>query len=208
MKIASEGLIFFLPPLGMGILFLLCSLFLPGFLFLILALFIIFFFRDPDRKIPQNENLILSPADGKIVLIGSSPEEEKAKGRNQMVSIFLSLFDVHVNRAPMKGTIVKHEYVPGKFLPAYKKAASNVNEMNIVEIKNGKNTIRLHQIAGVLARRVVLWKKTGDGIALGERLGIMKFGSRIDLFLPDNVLIKVKQGERVKAGISIIGVLK
>jgi phosphatidylserine decarboxylase len=208
MKIASEGLVYFLPPIGMGILFLVWNLFLPGFLFFILALFIIFFFRNPDRDVPQDEKLILSPADGKIVLIGPSPEEEKAKGRNQMVSIFLSLFDVHVNRSPMKGKITKHKYVPGRFLPAYKHEASKVNEMNIVEIKNGKNTIKLHQIAGVIARRVVLWKKTGDVVSLGERLGIMKFGSRIDLFLPDNVLIKAKEGQRVKGGISIIGVLQ
>lgn len=208
MKIAFDGLPFILPPLGIGVLLLLWGLTVPGILLLILGFFLSFFFRDPHRAIPQNENLILSPADGKIVKIAPAPQEEKNKGRTQMVSIFLSLFDVHINRSPMKGKIIELKYVPGKFLPAFKKEASKVNERNIVEIENGNNTISLHQIAGILARRVVLWKKRGEYVNLGERLGLIKFGSRIDIFLPPHVLLRIKEGQRVKGGISILGELK
>jgi len=208
MKIAVEGFPFFLPPLGIGIFLLLWDLAVPGITLLVLGVFLAFFFRDPHRVIPQNENLILSPADGKIVKIAPAPEEEKNKGRVQMVSIFLSLFDVHINRSPMKGKIVELKYIPGKFLPAFKKEASMVNERNIVEIENGNNTISLHQIAGILARRVVLWKKKGEYVNSGEKLGLIKFSSRVDLFLPENVPLRVKEGQRVKGGISILGELK
>jgi len=208
MKIAIEGLPFILPPLGIGIFLLLWGLTIPGILLLVLGLFLAFFFRDPHRIISQNNNLILSPADGRVIQIAPAPEEEKNRGRVQMISIFLSLFDVHINRSPMKGKIVELKYIPGKFLPAFKKEASKMNERNIVEIENGNNSISLHQIAGILARRVVLWKKKGEYVNLGEKLGIMKFGSRVDLFLPENVLLRVKKGQRVKGGISILGELK
>jgi len=208
MRIACEGLPFIIPPLGIGIFLLLWGLNLPGLLFLILALIPAFFFRDPNRNIPQDEKLILSPADGKILKIAPAPQEEKAKGREWMVSIFLSLFDVHINRSPIGGRITELKYIPGRFLPAFKKEASEFNERNIVEIDNGEDTICFHQIAGILARRVVLWKERGDQVNLGEKLGIIKFGSRVDLFLPGNMKLRVKEGQRVKGGSSIIGELK
>ncbi|MFN8009379.1 MAG: phosphatidylserine decarboxylase family protein [Terriglobia bacterium] len=168
-------------------------------IFLILSLFIAFFFRDPDRAIPQDPHAVVSPADGKVIEI-----LQQAGGRTR-VSIFLSVFDVHINRAPVEGVVESIRYTPGKFLPAFQSTASGENERNNLVIDQGSYKIEVSQIAGILARRIVCWKKVGDRVQKGERFGLIKFGSRVDVFLPGNVILAVKKGDRVKGGSTLLG---
>lgn len=170
-------------------------------IFLFLAAFVGFFFRNPRREIPEPENLIVSPADGKVVKIESSPGE---LGENQ-VSIFLSLFNVHVNRAPISGALEKLEYRRGKFKAAFVDLASEVNEQNVLTICGKEITITIRQIAGLIARRVVCWKAQGTYMKRGETIGLIRFGSRVDVILPREVKLLVKVGDRVKGGSSAIG---
>ncbi|NIR52772.1 phosphatidylserine decarboxylase family protein [candidate division KSB1 bacterium] len=168
--------------------------------------FVIFFFRDPGRAIPTQPNVVLSPADGKVIDIKDVFEDEYLKSKTTRVSIFLSLFDVHVNRIPLAGTVGYFHYRRGDFLKAYKSEASEANEQTIIGIENDKHKILFKQIAGILARRIVCDIREGNRVTLGERFGIIKFGSRVDIFLPRDVQIKVKLKEKVKGGESIIGV--
>ena len=167
--------------------------------FLIQSLFVVFFFRDPERKIPQDPSVIVSPADGKVVEIVGQAE------RTARVSIFLSIFDVHVNRAPVDGVVESTQYIPGRFKVAFHPSASVENERNILVIDHGSYKIKVSQIAGILARRIVCWKKAGDRVSKGERIGLIKFGSRVDLFLPENITPLVKVGDKVKGGSTIVG---
>ncbi len=169
-----------------------------GPLFL-LALFVAFFFRDPERDLPTDQKLVVSPADGLVVVV--RPEGDSGT----LVSIFLSIFDVHVNRSPIAGRIVQVDYRPGKFLVATKERASLENEQNVVTVENQYARVVFKQIAGLIARRIVFWKNKGDLIGLGERVGLIKFGSRVDIIMPPQVKVMVRKGERVKGGISIIG---
>jgi phosphatidylserine decarboxylase len=177
--------------------------YLAAGLFYLLALFVAFFFRDPERPIPTDERLVVSPADGLIVAI--KPADSTEGGRGTLVCIFLSIFDVHVNRSPISGKIVSTDYRPGKFLVAAKEKASVENEMNVVTVENQYARVVFKQIAGLIARRIVFWKKIDDRVQLGERVGLIKFGSRVDILLPENVVVMVKRGEHVKGGISVIG---
>jgi phosphatidylserine decarboxylase len=170
-----------------------------GMLFLGLVCLVGYFFRDPDRKITADPLAIVSPADGKIVRI--NPE---ADGTIR-ISIFLSVFNVHINRAPVEGVIEKVTYLPGRFKAAFRDDASAENEKNILVITNPRCRIQFNQIAGVLARRVVCWKHEGDSVAKGERVGLIKFGSRVDVFLPAGVEPLVTLGSAVEGGSSIIG---
>jgi phosphatidylserine decarboxylase len=170
-----------------------------GVLFLLCSLFIAFFFRDPERSIPADNGAIVSPADGKVVGISSELDN------TTRVSIFLSVFDVHINRAPIAGTIESVLYFQGKFKVAFDATASLVNEQNVLVINNGSYRIKFSQIAGVLARRIVCWKKPGDGVSKGERVGLIKFGSRVDVFLSEDASVVVKLGDKVRGGSSIIG---
>lgn len=159
------------------------------------------FFRDPERTPPAGEELILSPADGKIVAIGQLEE-----GRGTRVSIFLSPLDVHVNRAPVKGRVEEVQYQDGKFFAAYKEQASQRNEQNSLRIVDGKGrSLRVVQIAGVLARRIVCYVRKGDGLERGQRLGLIMFGSRVDLFLPRGAKLEAVEGQRVRGGETILG---
>lgn len=183
----------------------------PGFyvftvILIFLALFIAFFFRNPDRQVPTDPSLVLSPADGHVWFIKPIDETNPAEGN--IVSIFLSVFDVHVNRTPIAGQITDIKYQTGKFLNALYTRASVENEQNIVTVQNDKMTVTFSQIAGVLARRIVFWKKIGDTLQPGERVGLIKFGSRTDIFLPPQVEIHVKKGDRVLGGKSIIGKIR
>lgn len=165
-------------------------------LFLV-ALFCLYFFRDPDRFIPEGP-VAVSPADGKVVgVIGDGAECTR-------ISIFLNIFDVHVNRAPVAGKIANVEYTKGRFLVASRELASVQNERNTVTIAGESTTVRFAQIAGLIARRIVFYKKPGDVVAKGERVGLIKFGSRLDVFLGPEWEIKVRAGERVAAGSSIL----
>ena len=172
--------------------------------FLILAAFFVFFFRDPERHPPTGPNLVVSPADGRVMLAGVEPGPGAPKGDWRQISIFLSPIDVHVNRTPVEGVATHVEYHPGKFLPAYKVEAGQLNEWTEVWFERQGRTVICRQIVGVLARRIVCRLKPGDRVARGQRFGVMKFGSRIDLFVPADSRIRVTAGERVVAGESVL----
>ncbi len=169
--------------------------------FFVLGAFVLFFFRDPDRTPPSDPGLWVSPADGKVVHAG--PEPEGGTDRMQ-VSIFLSLFDVHINRSPVSGVITDVVYTPGKFLPAYRDQASRQNERNQIELADGALKVTVRQIAGVAARRIVFFKKKNDRLDRGERFGLIQFGSRVEVLFPSEVKLRVSLGDRVKGGESVI----
>jgi phosphatidylserine decarboxylase len=171
---------------------------------LLLAAFMAYFFRDPERTVPSERTVIVSPADGRVTLVGKlSPGDADSP---TIVSIFLSPLDVHINRSPISGTVLDVTYTKGRFKPATSDSASLVNEQNALTIK-GENgvTVVCKQIAGVLARRIVCWKRPGDRLELGERFGLIKFGSRTDLVMPAKVDVLVSAGERVRGGVTVIG---
>lgn len=172
-------------------------------LLILLALFVAFFFRDPEREVPGDDRLVVSPADGLVVVVRPDSSAENPGGT--LISIFLSVFDVHVNRSPISGTILRTEYRPGKFLVANIERASIENEQNVVTVSNRHATVVYKQIAGLIARRIVFWKKEGDQVGLGERVGLIKFGSRVDVILPRQVKVSIARGQRVKGGVSILG---
>jgi phosphatidylserine decarboxylase len=195
----SDAFKFMIPAVALGILFVLLHLSYIGILFFVLAAFICYFFRNPERQIPAGKNLIVSPADGKVVKI--SP----AENGEQSISIFLNIFNVHVNRSPISGKLEKFEYKRGKFKVAYDEEASRVNEQNILTIKGSGIQIVVRQIAGLIARRVICWKKSGNALGRGELFGLIRFGSRVDVVVPGNVRILVKIGDKVKGGSSVLG---
>ena len=162
----------------------------------LLALFCLYFFRDPDRAIPDGP-VVVSPADGKVVHI--RPVDGSTR-----ISIFLNIFDVHVNRAPIAGKITKIDYNKGKFLVASGEVASSENERNVVTITGDGTKVTFSQIAGLIARRIVCYKKTGDSVGKGERIGLIKFGSRVDVFLGPEWDLTVKIGERVSCGSTVL----
>lgn len=172
--------------------------------FLVLAGFFVFFFRDPNRTTPAAPGLVVSPADGRVMIAGDPPGPGAPQGEWRQISIFLSPLDVHVNRTPVEGTVTHVEYHPGKFLPAYKVEAGQLNEWTEVWFERDGRPIVCRQIVGVLARRIVCRLKTGDVVTRGQRFGVMKFGSRIDLFVPPDALIRVKPGDRVVAGETVL----
>jgi len=197
--------------LGLFIVFVLSQnmLGLAGTLiFLILSTFFLFFFRDPERKVPKDGNLILAPADGKVILIKPFGNLEFVGGEGTLVSVFMSLFNVHVNRTPVSGEVKYFRYNPGKFFPAFRDKASLENEQTELGLENEHGKVVLKQIAGILARRIVCKLKHGDLVKAGDRFGMIKFGSRLDLFLPQNVHIEVKLNQKVKAGETIIGIFQ
>src|ERR1044071_4726663 len=207
----KDGYLWVLVPLLAGLAAGLLYLFVwPGltllalaFVLLFLAAFMAYFFRDPRRTVPAEAGLVVSPADGKVTRI----EKLSGEGADSptVVSTFLSPFDVHVNRAPIAGEVIDVTYTKGRFIAATSDNASLVNEQNALTIKGERMTVVCKQIAGVLARRIVCWKRPGDSLELGERFGLIKFGSRTDLVLPDGVEVLVKVGERVSGGVTIIG---
>jgi phosphatidylserine decarboxylase len=166
-----------------------------------LALFIFSFFRNPERVIPTEPGALVSPGDGRVVVV---TEEEHAGKPGKRVSIFLAVWNVHVNRSPAAGTITKMEYRPGKFLAAMRERASLENEQNIFTLSTDAGEIVFKQIAGLIARRVVSWKKKGEKVARGERIGLVRFGSRVDLWVPNEAEILVSVGENVKGGSSVL----
>jgi phosphatidylserine decarboxylase len=162
-----------------------------------------FFFRDPERDCPVDDTVIISPADGRVVVV--APVEPGRQDSPTQISIFLSPMDVHINRSPIAGEIVEAVYKPGAFHVASRDIASVENEQNILTIRGRRVTIGVRQIAGVLARRVVLWKKQGERVQLGERIGLMKFSSRMDVIVPPDVEVLVRPGDRVRGGITVLG---
>jgi phosphatidylserine decarboxylase len=172
--------------------------------FLALSAVFAFFFRDPERVVPQDPGLVLSPADGRVMVAGEPDGRLGPPGRWQQITIFLSPMDVHVNRMPVDGRVAKVEYHPGRFLPAYRADAGDLNEHTQVTIeRNGYNVV-VRQIVGVLARRIVCRVKPGDSVRAGDRFGVMKFGSRMDVFLPAHAVVAVTVGDRVVGGVTVL----
>ncbi len=171
--------------------------------FALVSAFMVLFFRDPKREPPRDPDVVVAPADGRITRIRRIVADRADSPK--LVSIFLSPLDVHINRAPIGGQITDLSYIKGKFLMATDENASLVNEQNVLTIEGEKITVICKQIAGILARRIVCWKHKGERVALGERFGLIKFGSRTDIILPQSVEVLVSEGMRVKGGTSIIG---
>jgi phosphatidylserine decarboxylase len=171
---------------------------------ILLALFVFSFFRDPERVIPTTPGAIVSPADGRVVVV---KDEENAGRAGKRVSIFLAIWNVHVNRSPAAGTLTDIEYRPGKFLAAMVERASLENEQNIFTLNTETGTLVFKQIAGLIARRVVSWKKRGETVTRGERIGLVRFGSRMDIWLPKEAQLMVKVGDNVKGGSSTLALL-
>ena len=190
-------------PGALAVLFVVLGLWPLGLVFVILAAFMAFFFRDPRRQPPTDSNVVVAPADGRVTRV--KPVDDSDDRSATVVSIFLSPLDVHINRAPIAGKIADVSYTRGKFLMATNENASLVNEQNALTIEGEQITVVCKQIAGILARRIVCWKRAGDRVALGERFGLIKFSSRTDLLLPATVEVLVAEGDRVKGGTTIIG---
>jgi phosphatidylserine decarboxylase len=174
--------------------------------FVLLAAFFLFFFRDPERAVRDEAGAVLAPADGRV-LVAARASAAAPPGEWQQISIFLSPMDVHVNRVPVSGTITRVSYSPGRFLPAYHDAAAAANERSEIWIDHDGQTIIARQIVGILARRVVCRVQVGAKVRAGERYGIMKFGSRMDVFLPVSAEIRVEVGQSVRGGETVIAVL-
>ena len=207
--IVREGLPFIIP---LGIFTLIFSIFgiiWTASIFFIATCFVTWFFRNPEREFPDGAKSIISPADGKIIKIENVVENDFLKGPTRKISIFMNVFDVHVNRIPYSGTVADIEYNKGHFFSANLDKASELNERNSVLIKtdDGKKILTV-QIAGLIARRIECWVKEGMHVRKGERFGLIRFGSRLDVFLPPDAIISIRVGDRVRAGETLIGWLK
>ena len=197
----KEGYFIGVPLLVLGGVSFVLHWYLPAVVLVLLALFVFSFFRNPDRVIPAEPGAVVSPADGRVVVV---TEEENAGRPGQRVSIFLAIWNVHVNRAPASGTITKIDYRPGKFFAAMRERASLENEQNVFTLSTESGEMVFKQIAGLIARRVVSWRKQGEQVLRGERMGLVRFGSRVDVWLPKGAEILVKVGENVKGGSSLM----
>ena len=205
LKIHNEGRIYLISSIILTIIVIPFFIFI-GIFFAILSFYIIYFFRDPNRTIPL-DSFIVSPADGTITYIGDANTPFYIENNNQLytkVSIFLSIFDVHVNRMPIDGTIKEIKYIPGKFINATLDKSSEQNEKNIIKISNGNYDYFVVQIAGLIARRIVCNVNKNQDLKKGERIGIIKFGSRVDLYLPKSNKVLVSKGQKVIGGETII----
>lgn len=196
-----EGIPFVSVPLVLAVLSLVLGYWWISIGFLFIAAFMAFFFRNPSRTAPHDPNVIVAPADGRVTVVRRSGPTEP----DSLISIFLSPFDVHVNRAPIGGKIGEMTYRPGKFLMATNKNARLLNEQNTLTFEGDELTVKCTQIAGILARRIVCWKKIGDRVKCGETFGMIRFGSRTDLLLPPAVEVTVEEGMHVKGGVTIVG---
>jgi phosphatidylserine decarboxylase len=194
---AKDGYYFLLPLLLLAVLLLLFGMTIAGVIFLALGAFVAYFFRDPERVIPEDPRAVVSPADGRVV-------DVRRIGEATRVSIFLSVFDVHINRAPLKGTLTRKEYRPGKFLLAWDERASVENEQVDLTIESDGRRLDFALIAGILARRISVWKQPGDALDKGDRIGLIRFGSRVDIVLPEQCSVLVTKGDRVYGGTSVI----
>lgn len=195
-------------PLGAAILLLIGArsaesgtLWWIGVLLMLAAAFCAFFFRDPTRRLPDEEDVLVAPADGRVTDVAL----DKGDPGGKRVSIFLSLFDVHINRSPTAGQVVAVRYRDGDFKAAFRRDAAERNERNELELTTARGTIRIRQIAGVVARRIVCRARVGDRLGVGERFGLIRFGSRTDLLLPPGVSIRVRRGDHVRGGATVIG---
>ncbi len=193
----KEGIPFIAAPILLALILAFFQIWVGVVAFVLLALFMAYFFRDPRRTVPTDADIVVSAADGKVTSV-----EDRADGK--FVSVFLSPVDVHINRAPIAGRVVKVELLKGRKAPATSNQASQTNERNALTIEGEKMTVVCTQIVGILARRIVCWRKAGDSVEIGEKYGLIKFGSRTDLLMPKNVEIFVKVGDRVIGGETIV----
>ena len=179
-------------------------LWLLAFLLIIVALWVAYFFRDPERSGPRGDRMLIAPADGKVVLIQEVEEPAFMRGRTRRVSIFMNVFNVHVNRYPVSGTVRYVKYNPGKFLNAAVEKSSLENEQMSVGIETSSGRILMRQIAGLIARRIVTYSKEGETVEQAQRMGLIRFGSRVDVFMPLDAVVRVKIGDMTVAGTTVI----
>jgi phosphatidylserine decarboxylase len=215
MNFAREGLLFIVGSAVIAAAVILVAvtkrswpIWLLGFALLVVAIWVASFFRDPERPGARGDQIVISPADGKVVLVTEVDEPTFMKGRAQRVSIFMNIFNVHVNRYPVTGSVQYVQANPGKFLNAVAPEASLENEQTSVGIEAGSNRILVRQIAGLIARRIVTYSKIGDQARQGERMGLIRFGSRVDVFLPLDATLRVKPGDVAYAGVTVVAELK
>ena len=197
----KEGYYFGLPLLVLGGVAYLAEWAAAAVVLICVAIFVFSFFRDPERVIPKEAGAVVSPADGRVLVV---KDEEDAGRPGKRISIFLAIWNVHVNRAPADGVITSLEYKPGKFFAAMRDQASLQNEQNVFTLSTDAGDMVFKQIAGLIARRVVSWKRAGERVARGERIGLVRFGSRADVWVPRDAEILVKVGDSVKGGASVL----
>ena len=208
LPVARDGYRFILPVLLVALVFAVFQVWWLSLVFLLLTGYVIYFFRDPERKGPKIDGAILAPADGRVTAIEEVDHSGFENGRAKKISIFLSIFNVHINRSPVEGTVGSVDYHPGKFINAMADKSSDENEHNDIEIINGRCRVYVKQIAGMIARRIVCVCRTGEEVTKGQRIGLIRFGSRVDTFLPTHAEVKIKPGMTVKGGESILAVMK
>jgi phosphatidylserine decarboxylase len=197
-----DGIPYVAVPLVLALLPVILGYWLLAIPFVAIAAFMAYFFRDPRRTIPTEPGIIVAPADGLVTIVRLADGREN---RESLVSIFLSPLDVHINRSPISGVITDVSYKKGQYLMATREASRLLNEQNTLTIEGDGLTVRCTQIAGILARRIVCWKHKGEGVKCGERFGMIKFGSRTDVLLPPHVEVTVREGMRVRGGVTIVG---
>jgi phosphatidylserine decarboxylase len=186
----------------------LLELTVPTLFVLVMTFFVVYFFRDPDRIVPNAAGAVVSPADGKVIAVETVDESPFYDGRCKKISIFMSVFNVHVNRIPHEGSVKKITYSPGKFIAANRNKASSDNERNAIFLETEEGShVTVVQIAGLIARRIICTVGSGQSVRRGQRLGMICFGSRVELFVPPDTEVEVAVGEHVKAGVTIMGVL-
>jgi phosphatidylserine decarboxylase len=204
MQIVKEGYPFIIVPLGLGLALIIANFGRVSsvlvILFILISLFCLYFFRDPKIEIVRGDGLILSPCNGTVLEVSENETEI-------VIRVFLSVLDVHLQRSPISGKVISVEHKPGKFLKAMEPQAHIVNEQNVITIENENGRYVVKQIAGILARRCVSWVKQGDVLNAGDKIGVIKFSSQVDLHMPKNVDIKVKQGDKVVSGVTIFAIL-
>jgi len=196
-----DGYKFALPPLLLGVMALFLEWRTAAIFLLALGLFLVYFFRDPERVPPSEPGIVVSPADGRVMEVVRESWDGRA---GQRISIFLAVWNVHVNRSPTAGRITRVDYRPGKFYAAMRSRASLENEQNVISLETAHGEIAFKQIAGWIARRVVCWKSPGESVSLGERIGMIRFGSRMDVWLPEEAEVVARPGQHVAGGVSIL----
>ncbi|HXT61944.1 MAG TPA: phosphatidylserine decarboxylase [Pyrinomonadaceae bacterium] len=197
-----DGIPWVAVPLALALVPMLFGYWVVAIPFIVVAAFMAFFFRDPRRRVPSGQGIIVAPADGRVTRVRIAGGDNETES---LVSIFLSPLDVHVNRSPIAGTIQKIEYTSGKFLMATNERSRTENEQNTLTIVGEEIIVKCSQIAGILARRIVCWKREDERVECGERFGMIKFGSRTDVVMPGTVEVLVKEGMHVRGGVTIIG---
>lgn len=204
LPIARDGYFFVIPLALAAVLFFAVGWAAVGWLILALAVFCVYFFRDPERTPPEGEDLIVAPADGKVVYIDTAYQSPDHPEGAVSVSIFLSIFNVHVQRIPLAGTVTRKFYNKGKFLAAWDHKASEDNEQVLMALDTAYGVFCVKQIAGLVARRVLCWARVGDALERGQRFGLIRFGSRVDLIMPPGMELLCKLGDKVKGGESVM----